>query len=72
MIWCHIDASHIFPEHIDVGRVSGAACCCANIMYEFLQLLAPHLNRRLVDRAHVAPGPLEVEQLFGDIELPLR
>jgi LysR family cys regulon transcriptional activator len=41
-------------------------------MYEFLQLLAPHLNRRLVDRAHAARGPLEVEQLFGDIELPLR
>ena len=41
-------------------------------MYEFLQLLAPHLNRRVVDRAQATPGPLEVEQLFADIELPLR
>jgi LysR family cys regulon transcriptional activator len=41
-------------------------------MYDFAQLLAPHLDRRLVDRAHRAANAEEVEQLFVDIKLPER
>jgi LysR family cys regulon transcriptional activator len=66
-----LDASHIFPEHITwIGFRRGVLL--RKFMYEFLQLFAPHLNRRLVDRAHSAGGPQELEQLFADIELPLR
>jgi LysR family cys regulon transcriptional activator len=41
-------------------------------MYEFAQLLAPHLDRRLVERAHRATSAEEVAQLFADITLPQR
>ena len=41
-------------------------------MYDFAQLLAPHLDRRLVDRAHRAASAAEVQQMFADIELPER
>jgi hypothetical protein len=41
-------------------------------MYEFAQLLAPHLERRLVDRAHRAASAEEVRQMFAEVELPQR
>jgi len=41
-------------------------------MYDFVQLLAPHLDRRLVDRAHRMGNSGEVAELFADIELPQR
>jgi hypothetical protein len=41
-------------------------------MYEFAQLLAPHLDRRLIDRAHRASTAEEVAELFEGIELPER
>jgi hypothetical protein len=41
-------------------------------MYDFAQLLAPHLDRRLVERAHRAASAGEVAQLFTDITLPER
>jgi LysR family cys regulon transcriptional activator len=41
-------------------------------MYDFAQLLAPHLDRRLVDRAHRAASAEEVVEMFKDIELPTR
>jgi hypothetical protein len=37
-----------------------------------MQLFAPHLNRRLIDRAQSMSANEDVEKLFGDIELPLR
>jgi len=41
-------------------------------MYEFAQLLAPHLDRRLIDRAHRAATAEEVAELFEGMELPER
>jgi hypothetical protein len=41
-------------------------------MYEFAQLLAPHLDRRLIDRAHRAATAEEVAGLFEGIKLPER
>jgi LysR family cys regulon transcriptional activator len=40
-------------------------------MYDFLQQLAPHLTRRLVDRAGHAATPADVDALFADVELPV-
>lgn len=66
-----IDASHLFPAHVTwIGFRRGLLL--RKFMYEFMQLLAPHLNRRLVDRAHSTSSFEEVEQLFTDIELPMR
>jgi LysR family cys regulon transcriptional activator len=38
-------------------------------MYDFLASLAPHLTRRLVDRAASCKTPQEVEELFADIPI---
>jgi LysR family transcriptional regulator, cys regulon transcriptional activator len=66
-----IDASHLFPAHVTwVGFARGLLI--RKFMYEFMQLFAPHLNRRLVDRAQSMSANEDVEKLFTDIELPLR
>lgn len=65
-----IDASHLFPAHRTwVGFHQGALL--RGYMYDFLQLFAPHLTRRLVDRASQAETAADVDALFTDIELPL-
>ncbi len=66
-----IDASHIFPSHTTwIGFRRGTLL--RKYMYEFAQLLAPHLDRRLIDRAHRADTAEEVAQLFAGIQLPER
>ncbi len=66
-----IDASHLFPAHVTwIGFRRGVLL--RRYMYEFVQLLAPHLDRRLVERAHRTSNAAEVAQLFADIQLPER
>jgi LysR family cys regulon transcriptional activator len=65
-----IDASHLFPAHSTwIGFQQGALL--RGYMYDFLQLVAPHLTRRLVDRAGNAPTPADVDGLFSEVELPV-
>jgi LysR family cys regulon transcriptional activator len=66
-----IDAAHVFPAHTTwLGFRRGTLL--RKYMYEFAQLLAPHLDRRLVERAHRAASADEVAQMFSDITLPER
>src|SRR5437660_946602 len=66
-----IDATHLFAAHTTwIGFRRGTLL--RKYMYEFAQLLAPHLDRRLVDRAHRAANAEEVNQLFADTSLPQR
>ncbi|MGH8219858.1 MAG: HTH-type transcriptional regulator CysB [Steroidobacteraceae bacterium] len=66
-----IDASHLFSAHVTwVGFRRGVLL--RRYMYEFVQRLAPHLDRRLVERAHRMASAAEVAQLFADVELPER
>jgi LysR family cys regulon transcriptional activator len=66
-----IDAGHLFPAHTTwIGFRRGTLL--RKYMYDFAQLLAPHLDRRLVDRAHRAASAAEVAEMFKDISLPLR
>jgi LysR family cys regulon transcriptional activator len=66
-----LDASHLFAAHTTwIGFRRGTLL--RKYMYEFAQLLAPHLDRRLVDRAHRAGTPEETAELFADIKLPTR
>jgi LysR family cys regulon transcriptional activator len=66
-----IDASHLFPAHTTwLGFRRGTLL--RKYMYEFAQLLAPHLDRRLIDRAHRAASADEVAHLFDEIKLPER
>ncbi|HYL02571.1 MAG TPA: HTH-type transcriptional regulator CysB [Steroidobacteraceae bacterium] len=66
-----IDASHVFSAHVTwLGFRRGTLL--RKYMYDFAQLLAPHLDRRLVERAHRAASAAEVAQLFSGIALPQR
>ena len=66
-----VDASHLFPAHTTwIGFRRGTVL--RRYMYEFAQLLAPHLDRRLVDRAHRASSAEEVRAMFADTVLPQR
>jgi LysR family transcriptional regulator, cys regulon transcriptional activator len=66
-----IDASHVFAAHTTwIGFRRGTLL--RRYMYDFAQLLAPHLDRRLVDRAHRAATAGEVAAMFADVELPQR
>jgi LysR family transcriptional regulator, cys regulon transcriptional activator len=66
-----IDASHLFAGHVTwIGFRRGVLL--RRYMYDFVQLLAPHLDRRLVDRAHRMTSAAEVAELFADVVLPKR
>ncbi|MGE0581505.1 MAG: LysR substrate-binding domain-containing protein [Steroidobacteraceae bacterium] len=66
-----LDASHIFPTHTTwVGFRRGMLL--RKYMYEFLQALGDHLDRRSVDRARELPTPGEIERHFAAVELPVR
>jgi LysR family cys regulon transcriptional activator len=66
-----IDASHLFPSHTTwIGFRRGTVL--RRYMFDFAQRLAPHLDRRLVERAHRAATPEEVAGMFVDITLPER
>jgi LysR family transcriptional regulator, cys regulon transcriptional activator len=66
-----IDATHLFPPHITwIGFRRGALL--RKYMYDFAQLLAPHLDRRTVERAQRAADAAEVSALFASTDLPQR
>lgn len=66
-----IDASHLFPVHTTwIGFARSGLL--RGYMYDFVQLFAPHLTRRVIDRAARAENPEEVTQLLADISLPRR
>ncbi len=66
-----LEASHLFPIHTTwVGFTRGGLL--RSYMYDFMQLLAPHLTRRIVDRAAACETQAEVDALFTGIELPVR
>ena len=63
--------AHLFAAHT-TWMVSAAARCCASTCTSLRNCSAPHLDRRLIDRAHRAATPEEVAELFEGIELPVR
>ncbi len=66
-----IDATHLFPIHTTwVGFLRDGLL--RQYMYDFLQLLAPHLTRRLVDRAVGTDTSRAVQALFEQVSLPIR
>jgi LysR family cys regulon transcriptional activator len=66
-----IDAAHLFPVHTTwIGFARGGLL--RRYMYDFIHLMAPHLTRRLVDRAAVSGSQEEVDALFANIQLPVR
>jgi LysR family cys regulon transcriptional activator len=67
----HIDTSDLFPVHTTwIGFRRGGLL--RKYQLDFIQLFAPHLTRRLIERAAGASNASEVEQLVADLDLPLR
>jgi LysR family cys regulon transcriptional activator len=66
-----IEASHLFPVHTTwVGFARDGLL--RGYMYDFLELVAPHLTRRLVQQVVSCQTQEEVDALLADVELPSR
>lgn len=66
-----IDASHLFESSTTmIGCRRGTFL--RGYMFDFVELFAPHLSRHVVEEAFERHNRAELEQLFGDIELPVR
>ena len=66
-----ISAAHLFPSHRTwIGFARDGLL--RRYMYDFVTLLAPHIDRRLVDRAAECQNQEEVDALFAGVEIPTR
>jgi LysR family cys regulon transcriptional activator len=64
-----IEAGHLFPVHTTwIGFARDRLL--RGYMYDLIALVAPHLQRDLVDRAARCGLQSEVESLFADVRLP--
>jgi LysR family transcriptional regulator, cys regulon transcriptional activator len=66
-----IDASHLFPVHTTWIGFDRSALL-RRYMYDFLTLMAPHLTRRLIDKARATSNQAETDSLFDGVSLPTR
>ena len=66
-----IDASHLFPlQTAWLGFPRDALL--RSFMYEFIELLAPHLDRKFVEQAATVESQAEVDALLASTDLPIR
>ena len=67
----HIDTSDLFPAHVTwVGFRRGGLL--RKYQLDFIQLFAPHLTRRVIERAANASTQADVDELTAGLDLPLR
>ena len=67
----HIDTSDLFPAHTTwIGFRRGGLL--RKYQLDFIQLFAPHLTRRVIERAAGAAAQADVDQLVAELELPLK
>ncbi|GLX85584.1 transcriptional regulator CysB [Thalassotalea loyana] len=66
-----IDASHLFKASTTkIGFRRGTFL--RSYMFDFIERFAPHLNRDLVTKAVLLKNNAEIEEMFSDIDLPVR
>jgi LysR family cys regulon transcriptional activator len=66
-----IDTSHLFPAHVTwIGFRRGGLL--RKYQLDFMQLFAPHLTRRIIERAAGAATQADVDEVVAGLELPLR
>jgi LysR family cys regulon transcriptional activator len=66
-----IDASHLFKASTTkIGFRRGSFL--RGYMFDFIERFAPHLTKNVVTQAMMLKNNEEVDQLFTDIELPLK
>jgi LysR family cys regulon transcriptional activator len=64
-----LDASKLFrPSVTRIGFRRGSFL--RGYMYEFIELFAPHLSRRVVDEAWQRHSKAELDEMFSNVELP--
>jgi len=66
-----LDASHLFA-HSTTKICFRRGIFLRSYMYDFMERFAPHLTRDLVDKALAMKSNYEVDQLFENIQLPMR
>jgi len=67
----HIDTSDLFPAHTTwIGFRRGGLL--RKYQLDFIQLFAPHLTRRLIERTANASTQADVDELTAGLELPLK
>ena len=66
-----LDAAHLFDSHTTWIGFRRSALLRA-YMYEFIELLAPHLPRRLVREAEKLETQEEIDRLLSGLKIPLR
>lgn len=64
-----IDASHLF-EHSVTRLGFRRGILLRGYMYDFIELFAPHLTRKVTQRAAATDGKAELEQVFRTMNLP--
>lgn len=68
---CAWDAGHLFERSTTkIGFRRGLEL--RGYMYDFIQLVAPHLTRSVVDTVVRTPSRPALERLFSDFELPVH
>jgi len=66
-----LDATHLFEGHTTwIGFRRGALLRA--YMYEFIELLAPHLPKKLVRETEKLEAQIEVDTALEDIRIPVR
>ncbi len=66
-----LDASHLFePSTTRIGCRRGTFI--RGYMYEFMELFAPHLTRRVVERAFDSKSRTELDEIFAGASLPMH
>jgi LysR family cys regulon transcriptional activator len=66
-----LDAKHLFDGHTTwIGFRRGALLRA--YMYEFIELLAPHLPRKLVRETEKLEAQVDVDTALEDILIPVR
>lgn len=65
-----LDGSHLFESSVTkIGFRRGTFL--RGFMYEFIELFAPHLTRKVVEEAYQRHTKQELDELFEHIELPV-
>jgi len=66
-----IDAGHLFESSTTmIGCRRGTFL--RGYMFEFIELFAPHLSKRMVEEAFERHNRAELDQLFSQLEMPVR
>jgi LysR family cys regulon transcriptional activator len=66
-----LDAKHLFEGHTSWIGFRRSALLRA-YMYDFIELLAPHLPRKLVRETERLDNQEEVDQVADDLHVPVR